>query len=244
MIPDAACPEETERLIKRSAESGVLDDRSTESILMALLRATTWFRCTQCDCLLDYPRVQAHQCLKTGPAINMDPKTDADDRANAYNLVLKEFPWNYSGDGIFYDMDARAAAQKVVRAYGLDPDGTEGFDMDLDSPRFACGECSKDGHVCVMPWRVAVAHLCMPNHKDKDVKVTLLNDEDRANVVESESDWTSSYFRDTYKLWGHSVDLPEEEDDWALHPDAETALGVPAGARNYLERLLTTPIEH
>ena len=158
MIPDEACPEETERAIKRAAETegGTLDDRSTESILMALLRATTWFRCTQCDCLLDYPRVQAHQCLRTGPSINMDPKTDADDRANAYNIVLKEFPWNYSGDKIFYDMDARAAAQKVVRAYTLDPNVTEGFDMDLDSPRFACGECSKNGSVCVMPWRVAV----------------------------------------------------------------------------------------
>lgn len=157
MIPDEACPEETERAIKRAAENdGTLDDRSTERILMTLLRATTWFRCTQCDCLLDYPRVHAHQCLKTGPPINMDPKTDADDRANAYNIVLREFPWNHSEDRIFYDMDARAAAQKVVRAYGLDPNGTEGFDMDLDSPRFTCGECSKDGSVCVMPWRVAV----------------------------------------------------------------------------------------
>ena len=227
LIPDEACPEETERLIKRAADTeGMLDDRSTESILMALLRATTWFRCMVCDCLLDYPRVQAHRCLKTGPPINMDPKTDADDRANAYNIVLKEFPWNYSGDMIVYDMDARAAAQKVVRAYGLNPDGTEGFDMDLDSPRFACGECSKDGHVCVMPWRVAVrrcvftrafefmvvltehvrfvqvAHLCRPDHKHKNVKVTLLNDGDRAYVIDSEYEWTATYFRDTYKLWG------------------------------------------
>ena len=227
LIPDEACPEETERLIKRAADTeGMLDDRSTESILMALLRATTWFRCMVCDCLLDYPRVQAHRCLKTGPPINMDPKTDADDRANAYNIVLKEFPWNYSGDMIVYDMDARAAAQKVVRAYGLNPDGTEGFDMDLDSPRFACGECSKDGHVCVMPWRVAVrrcvftrafefmvvltehvrfvqvAHLCRPDHKHKNVKVTLLNDGDRAYIIDSEYEWTATYFRDTYKLWG------------------------------------------
>ncbi|KAI1794636.1 hypothetical protein LXA43DRAFT_995909 [Ganoderma leucocontextum] len=265
MIPDDSCPEETELAIKRAAENDALDDRSTESILMALLRATTWFRCTECDCLLDYPRVQAHQCLKTGPAINMDPKTDADDRANAYNIVLKEFPWNYSGNKIFYDMDARAAAQKVVRAYGLDPNGTKGFDMDLDSPRFACGECNKDGSVCVMPWRVAVAHLCKPDHKDKDIKLTLLNDDDRAHVIESEYDWTSAYFRDTYKLWGcvhcrghamtmrdvvqhcivkHDVNVPEEEDDWALHPDAETALGVPAGVMNYPEGPFTTQIQH
>ena len=32
--------------------------------------------------------------------------------------------------------------------------------------------------------------------------MTLLNDADRAYVIESEYDWTSEYFRDTYKLWG------------------------------------------
>ncbi len=115
--------------------------------------------------------------------------------------------------------------------------------------------------------------------------MTLLNDDDRAYVIESEDDWTSTHFRDTYKLWGcvhcrghamtmrdvvehcivqyvrsvcsfssvpvyrrinarHDVDVPEEEDDWALHPDAETALGVPACVMNYPAGTFTTQILH
>lgn len=42
----------------------------------------------------------------------------------------------------------------------------------------------------------------------------------------------------------HDVDVPEEEDDWALHPDAETAMGVPAGVMNYTEAVFTTQIQH
>ncbi|EJF66113.1 hypothetical protein DICSQDRAFT_152111 [Dichomitus squalens LYAD-421 SS1] len=278
MIPVAARPVEAERVIKRVKEEFVNNEGSSaetteaakdekykeqEQILIALSLATTWFRCGHCACLLDYPRVQAHRCLKTGPAIKVDRKTDADDRANAYNIVLKEFPWNYTGDKVSYDEEARAAAEKVVRAYGRDPKKTEAFDIDIYSPRFACGECSRDGRVYVMPWRVAVAHLS--DHRGKDVKITLLNDRDRDYAQDRERDYMKAYFSDVYKIWGcvrcrgdamplrdvlehciseHDIQYPGEEEDWDLHPDAETSLGVPAQAMPYPEAALTTPIQH
>lgn len=184
MIPPEARPVEAEEAIKHAKEemesasstaTDVYQDvRVKQEIVMALLHATTWFRCTECQCLLDFPRVQAHRCLKTGPPIKLDRTTDADDRANAYNLVLKEFPWNYTGDKVHYDMDARRAAEKVIRVSGLNVEETETFDMDFVSHRFACGKCSAGGTVCVMPWRVAVRHSRLSGDAESTVVLTML----------------------------------------------------------------------
>lgn len=129
-------------------------------VTRALRSPTCWFRCTVKGCLLDYPRVLSHHCAKTGPPITVEPKTDMDDLQNAYNIVLGEFPWNFTGNKIVYDPEARRAAEKVVRAASVNMSATvEDFsriEVDVLNKRFVCGQCSTDGKVCVMPWKVAV----------------------------------------------------------------------------------------
>lgn len=129
-------------------------------VTRALRSPTCWFRCTVKGCLLDYPRVLSHHCAKTGPPITVEPKTDMDDLQNAYNIVLGEFPWNFTGNKIVYDPEARRAAEKVVRAASVNMSATvEDFsriEVDVLNKRFVCGQCSTDGKVCVMSWKVAV----------------------------------------------------------------------------------------
>ena len=134
-------------------------------IQRAVNACTTWFRCTEEGCLLDGERALVHRCAKTGPPINPDPQTDLDDLCNAYNIVLKEFPWN--GDKILFDMDAHRAAQKIYRVIGpqhaqseqplpSDPRECHKMNIDVLRQRYVCGKCSRDGQICVMPWRVMV----------------------------------------------------------------------------------------
>ncbi len=134
-----------------------------EHILRALHASVTWFRCTVNGCLLDYPRVLAHECAKAGPPINLHPETEMDALQNAYNIMLNEFPWNFTGDKIVYDVNAHQAAEKIVRVTLTNtnavPDLTDKFWLDNLDERYVCGQCSKGGLLCVMPWRVAVSNL-------------------------------------------------------------------------------------
>ncbi|KAI0723949.1 hypothetical protein C8T65DRAFT_599659 [Cerioporus squamosus] len=239
-----------------------------EQISRALNASVTWFRCTVNGCLLDYPRVLAHECAKTGPPVNPDPKTDMDDLQNAYNIILKEFPWNFTGDKIVYDMDAHRAAEKVVRVTLTNtnavPNLTDKFWLDNLDGRYVCSECSKDGCLCVMPWRVAVKHLSEEKHRGKDVQLTVLNVEDRIEVLDQEAE-AAEFADEHYKVWGcirngcrtpamtmwdlqdhslvhHRVKVPLQGVDYDLHPDAVTAPDVPADAAMYPEELFTTPI--
>ena len=42
----------------------------------------------------------------------------------------------------------------------------------------------------------------------------------------------------------HDITDPEEEDDYDMHPDAETLPGIPADEEFYAENWLTTKISH
>ncbi|KAI0707647.1 hypothetical protein C8Q76DRAFT_745779 [Earliella scabrosa] len=230
-----------------------------------------WFRCTVNGCLVDYPRVLSHHCLKTGPPLTMDPKSDMDDLQNAYNIVLEEFPWNFTGDKAVYDMDAHRATEKIKRAVLTKVSDLTSPDLcpvtlNLLNERFACGECSTDGLACVMPWKVAVAHLTQPSHRGRDIKVTVLDDPDRLRVLAEEAKRMEPKFDEQYKVWGcvhcrssqamplievvehcmtaHDITDPEEEDDYDMHPDAETLPGIPADEEFYVENWLTTKISH
>ena len=152
-------PPEARSQTKRNNDATPTD----EQILRTLNASVTWFRCTVKGCVLDYPRVLAHECAKTGPPINLNPETDMDDLQNAYNIILREFPWNFTGDKVVYDMDAHRAAEKIVQVTLANTDAvpalTDKFWLDNLDERYVCGECSKDSHVYVMPWRVAVSAL-------------------------------------------------------------------------------------
>ena len=47
-----------------------------------------------------------------------------------------------------------------------------------------------------------MAHLCQPSHRKKPVKVTILNDEDKAEVLDRESRDLRDKFNRVYKIWG------------------------------------------
>ncbi|RDX56466.1 hypothetical protein OH76DRAFT_389306 [Lentinus brumalis] len=176
-----------------------------EHILRALHASVTWFRCTVNGCLLDYPRVLAHECAKAGPPINLHPETEMDALQNAYNIMLNEFPWNFTGDKIVYDVNAHQAAEKIVRVTLTNtnavPDLTDKFWLDNLDERYVCGQCSKGGLLCVMPWRVAVKHLSDADHRGKDVKLTVLNVEDRSDVLDREAR-LADINGGCYKMWG------------------------------------------
>ncbi|TFK92315.1 hypothetical protein K466DRAFT_595360 [Polyporus arcularius HHB13444] len=241
-----------------------------EQITLALNAPVTWFRCTVNGCLLDYPRVLAHECAKTGPPVNLQPETERDDLQNAYHIVLKEFPWNFTGDKIVYDMDAHRAAEEVVRAtlsnMNAVPHLTDKSWFDNLDERYVCGQCSNYVCLCVMPWRVAVKHISDETHRGKDVRVTMLNVADRLEVLDQEAE-SSDFLEDQYKMWGciredcrtpamtlidltehiivrHDVELPVHGVDYALHPDAITTPDVPAYDMIYPGELFTTPIQH
>ena len=135
------------------------NQRFLESAERTLRLPTSWFRCTVKGCIIDYPRVLSHQCAKTGPPITMDPQTDADNLNNAYNIILEEFPWNYTGDKVVYDMDAHRAGDMVGRAAATKLKFERITHMELNhaNERFVCSLCSTDGMVCVMPWKIAVS---------------------------------------------------------------------------------------
>ncbi|RPD66422.1 hypothetical protein L226DRAFT_479062 [Lentinus tigrinus ALCF2SS1-7] len=244
------------------------DDASPtdEQILRSLHACVTWFRCTVKGCLLDYPRVLAHECAKTGPPINLHPETDLDDLQNAYNIKLGEFPWNFTGDKVVYDMDAHRAAVKIVQVTLANtsavPALTDKFWLDNLDERYVCGECSGVGVLFVMPWRVAVQHLSDERHRGKDVKLTVLNVEDRMEVLDREAEML---FPEYAKMWGcirggcrtramslpdmlnhsltcHGCKFPKKGVDYEFHPDAVTTPDVPPHAAAYSPAVLTTPI--
>ncbi|RPD66387.1 hypothetical protein L226DRAFT_530487 [Lentinus tigrinus ALCF2SS1-7] len=246
------------------------DDDSTNTgyDLATILKAsTTWFRCTVDGCLLDFPRILSHECAKRPPPLNLHPETDEDDLRNAYNLALGEVPWNFTGDAINYDMDAHRATQKIIRLTvevdDKDPWKLEKRMLDELDKRYVCGDCSTDGVLCVMPWRVAVEHLTSEKHRGTDVTLTVLNERDQAWVFEREPEWSQDMIVHSWKMWGcvdcrtsamtlndilvhfyeeHDTPLPHVGVDYNLHPDAATLGDAPASVMYYPESMFTTTI--
>ncbi|RDX56503.1 hypothetical protein OH76DRAFT_1395620 [Lentinus brumalis] len=236
--------------------------------LSTMLKAsTTWFRCTVEGCLLDFPRILTHECAKRAPPLNLHPQTQEDDLRNAYNLALGEAPWNFAGDAITYDMEAHRATQNILRLVLEDADKepwkTDKFALDDLDKRFVCGECSADGMLCVMPWRVAVEHLTSDEHAGNDVTLTVLNEADRTWVVDQEPELSQDMIIDVWKMWGcvecrssvmtlndilehmvddHDMAFPQVGVDYHLHPDAATFGDAPASEMYYPEGMFTTSI--
>ncbi|KAI0723984.1 hypothetical protein C8T65DRAFT_628118 [Cerioporus squamosus] len=255
-----------------SADGGGEAGNSTNTgyDLAAILKAsTTWFRCTVEGCrgLLDFPRILAHECAKRAPPLNLHPQNEDDDLRNAYNIALGEVPWNLAGDCVTYDMDAHRATEVVLRLTledgDKDPWKTEKWALDDLDKRYVCGECSTDGLLCVMPWRVAVEHLISDEHRGKVVALTVLNERDRTWVINREPECSQDMIIDVWKMWGcvdcrssamtlsdtllhfledHSMALPQVGVDYDIHPDAVTAGDAPASELHYPERMFTTPI--
>ncbi|KAH9857187.1 hypothetical protein C2E23DRAFT_378040 [Lenzites betulinus] len=232
-----------------------------------ILSARAWFRCTspECGALLAYPRVLAHRCARAAPPAELHPQTARADLRNAYALELAELPWNFDGGAVVYDLDAERAAEAVVRACGRDPAHTEERDMRKLKARLVCGTCSKGGQACVMGWRRAVEH--MRDHLRKGetgAKVTRLSKRDARIVREREGRGLIGYYTSVYKMWGclrcragpamtlvevfehcseeHFIDMPEEEEDYDMHPDADATPDEPAHDIYYDSSLFLTPI--
>ncbi|KAI0664676.1 hypothetical protein C8Q70DRAFT_938855 [Cubamyces menziesii] len=239
---------------------------TVDEITTLTLSACTWFRCTnaRCNALLTSTRTLSHACAHEAPPLRMHPESDADDLHNAYVLVCEEHPWNLSGDKVVFDVAAREAAMKVVRACGSDPARTPTCDRALNKARFVCSLCSVDGQVCVMAWKRAVAHLTAHAKEGRDAKVTCLSKRDRRIVRALEPPRLIAHETCVYKMYGcmrcrigppmtlaqilshckdeHYVEWPDEEVDYALHPDADTEPGVPAHDMYYDASLFLTPI--
>ncbi|KAI0333537.1 hypothetical protein GY45DRAFT_1432269 [Cubamyces sp. BRFM 1775] len=248
------------------APAALKPEPTADEITTLSLSACTWFRCTnpRCNALLDALRTLAHGCAHAPPLLRMHPASDADDLHNAYVLVCDEHPWNLAGDKVVFDVDARDAAVKVVRACGGDPARMLTDDRALQKARLVCSLCSSDGQVCVMAWKHAVAHLTAHAKEGRDAKVTRLSKRDRRIVRALEPPRLVGHETCTYKMYGclrcrvgppttlvqvlnhckdeHYVEWPDEEVDYALHPDADTEPGAPAHDMYYDASLFLTPI--
>ncbi|KAI0822848.1 hypothetical protein BC628DRAFT_1326507 [Trametes gibbosa] len=240
---------------------------SPHQLCTRILSARTWFRCTAptCGALLDYPRVLAHRCARAAPPADLHPQTERADLRNAFALELAELPWNFDGGAVVFDRDAERAAEAVMLACDRDPARMEELDMRRLKARLVCGACSKDGKACVMAWRRAVEHMCGHLRKgEMGVKVTRLSKRDARIVREREGMLLIPFYTSVYKLWGcmrcragpamtlvevfthcadeHLIDVPEEEDDYDLHPDADATPEEPAHDMYYDASLFLTPI--
>jgi hypothetical protein len=119
----------------------------------ALLRATTYFGCSECSEPLSYPRVLAHECLTR---LRHGYRNREDELALLF-MNLDSEPWNYGGNRVSYYPAAECSATSVVRSCGLDVDLTTAQDMDDVNPWLECLRCShKVKGRAVFRWRKAV----------------------------------------------------------------------------------------
>jgi DNA-directed RNA polymerase subunit RPC12/RpoP len=122
----------------------------------SLLRATTFFRCSECTEPIAYPRVLAHACLSQ----LRHGHRNRDDDVSLLCVNLDSEPWNYDGKRVSYYPAAEASAQSVVRGCGLDTNLTTAQDMDDVNPWLECLRCShKVKGRAIFRWRKAVGFL-------------------------------------------------------------------------------------
>ncbi|KAJ6624527.1 hypothetical protein B0H10DRAFT_2006326 [Mycena sp. CBHHK59/15] len=119
-----------------------------------LLRATTYFRCSE-----------SHSCLSE---LQHGYRNREDDLALLF-MNLDSEPWNYGGNRVSYYPAAEMSARSVVRGCGLDTDLTTAQDMDDVNPWLECLCCRHPvkGR-SVFRWRKAVGFILPFLHSSFD----------------------------------------------------------------------------
>ncbi|OCH87407.1 hypothetical protein OBBRIDRAFT_781679 [Obba rivulosa] len=228
--------------------------------------ATTFFRCKRCPAgwnAIGYPRVLAHECLTVRAAIDTGAATPEAHLHNALALTVGEQPWNRAGDRVAWHEEAHHAARRIVRAVGADPERATWEELDALDARVVCTACMHGDCVRVMTWRTAVKHALRSHSgaaapKAKWVKLnegdTEQVQDEEAEVVEAEleilGDWACMRCRSqrmkydelmVHLIDDHTIDNPEEDEDYTLHLDSSTGPGEPMLEQHMPVSELTTP---
>jgi hypothetical protein len=128
-----------------------------ESNLDALNLATTFFQCPDCVEPISYPRILAHECLRSFCALSNKRNTDPEhlDILSAGGPYRR--PWLCEAEGLTYYRDASDIAKMIVQECGASPNEVTAADMDRLDCRLECVRCTepKKGRL-VMKWRMAV----------------------------------------------------------------------------------------
>ncbi|KAJ6597218.1 hypothetical protein DFH09DRAFT_114194 [Mycena vulgaris] len=202
-----------------------------------LLRATTYFRCSECSEPIAYPRVLAHACLSQ----LRHGHRNRDDDIALLCVNLDSEPWNYDGKRVSYYPAAEASARSVVRGCGLDTDMTTAQDMDDVNPWLECLRCThKVKGRAIFRWRKAILHDMYHAASAETVTWQLLDEDDseaaealqrNAYQTDCRSDvpdyvckrcrqqFSFLHLRGHFRV-SHGIEDPDDEEDYALQVDA------------------------
>jgi hypothetical protein len=126
----------------------------------ALSLATVLFQCPSCVEPISYPRVLAHDCLRSASTQTNKCDNDPEDLTVLSNGFYSR-PWLCDARELSFDLEASEVAKTIVQVCGANPDETSAETMDNLDYRLECLKCSepKKGRL-VMKWRMAVSFQC------------------------------------------------------------------------------------
>ncbi|KAJ7744940.1 hypothetical protein DFH07DRAFT_19050 [Mycena maculata] len=201
-----------------------------------LRRATTFFRCADCNEPLGYPRVLAHACLSS---LRHGHRNREDDLA----LLCAAFgvePWNHGGGRVEWHPTTSMSAEAVVRACGLSTEMTTAQDMDDVGAWLECKRCAhKVRGRAVFRWRKAILHDMYHAAAGETGTWRLLGDleaeaaegvqealQEKSYVEAADYACVRCHEKFSFAMMrvhlrvGHGIDVPEAEEDYVLQVDA------------------------
>ncbi|KAF7322480.1 F-box domain-containing protein [Mycena chlorophos] len=205
-----------------------------------LENATTFFRCSECNEPIGYPRALVHVCFTTLGHGHRNRDED-DEEVQLYSNLDSE-PWDVDERRVSYYPEAVDSAASIVRACGLDESCTTAQEMEDVRSWLECLRCShKVKGKSVFRWRKAILHDMYHAAAREPVSWRLL-DADQAEAAETleqegyKTDWSEASdfmcatigcrkqlsWRElkTHMTLSHGVDDPELDEDYVLHEDA------------------------
>ncbi|KAJ7074152.1 hypothetical protein C8F01DRAFT_1099429 [Mycena amicta] len=227
------------RLSKMQYLLGLLPPTQSKNTTI-LERATTFFRCAECNEPIGYPRILAHACL-TILGHGHRNRDESDEDVQLYTNLDSE-PWDLEERRVSHFPEAVASAVSVVRACGLDEERTTVQDMEDVRSWLECLACRhKTRGKAVFRWRKAILHD-MYHVASKDPCPWQLLDDDDAEAAETleQTGYKSNYVdapdfkcakigcrqklsfsrMRAHMTMSHAIDDPELEEDYVLHEDA------------------------
>ncbi|KZT71821.1 hypothetical protein DAEQUDRAFT_723911 [Daedalea quercina L-15889] len=144
--------------------------------------ATTWFRCSDCERLMHYPVVLAHECQY------IPLPHEVATRYDGYQLCIVEvcdyLPWDTSSIELVSRHSSRADV--IVEMCGRDPAVTTQKDMDDAGLRLVCEDPYLGG--VVMSWRRAVKYMYEQQRWDfKTHRWSIATEEEKEAVKDRET---------------------------------------------------------
>ena len=138
----------------------------------ALELGITFFKCSWCQCILTYPRVLMHGCLRNRHFDeDVDQKFARLRRGISLDLIWNAIPrwfcggWNEFGNQISFYPEVSHVAQILISIFGKNPFLVPASELDQDDARIECLLCrslSSDNQTysrLVMNWRMAVSRF-------------------------------------------------------------------------------------